>query len=242
MTAAQVVWHDAECGGYRADLPLWRALAAAADGPVLDVGAGTGRVALDLAAAGIDVVALDRDDVLLSVLSERARARGFGVATAHGDATDFALWPRRFAAVLAPMQLVQLLDAAGRTAFLRRAANHLAPGGVVACAVADALEGSQDDERTEPPLPDVREVDGAVFSSQVVAVRVDGDAFVIERLRQTVAVDGAMSVEPDVLRLHRVGADALRDEAAPVGLREVARHRVEATDEHVGSDVVVLAR
>ena len=37
-----VVWHDLECGGYDADLPLWRELAADADGPVLDLGAGTG--------------------------------------------------------------------------------------------------------------------------------------------------------------------------------------------------------
>ena len=44
-----VAWHDVECGGYDADLPLWRELAARRGGPVLDVGAGTGRVALDLA-------------------------------------------------------------------------------------------------------------------------------------------------------------------------------------------------
>ena len=53
------LWHDLECGGYREDLPAWRALAAATGGPVLDVGAGTGRVSLDLAAHGVDVVALD---------------------------------------------------------------------------------------------------------------------------------------------------------------------------------------
>ena len=52
-----VAWHDTECGSYDADLPLWRELAGA--GPVLDVGAGTGRVALDLAARGASVTALD---------------------------------------------------------------------------------------------------------------------------------------------------------------------------------------
>ena len=44
------VWHDVECASYEADLDLWRELAAAARGPVLDHGCGTGRVALDLAA------------------------------------------------------------------------------------------------------------------------------------------------------------------------------------------------
>src|SRR5439155_743 len=56
-----VIWHDVECGAYVADLPLWRELAAACEGPILDVGAGTGRVTLDLARHGHDVVALDRD-------------------------------------------------------------------------------------------------------------------------------------------------------------------------------------
>ena len=57
MSAA--IWHDIECGAYTADLPLWEELAAG--GTVLDVGAGTGRVALRLARAGCAVTALDRD-------------------------------------------------------------------------------------------------------------------------------------------------------------------------------------
>ena len=69
-----VAWHDVECGGYRADLPLWRELARAEAGPVLDVGAGTGRVALDLARAGHSVTALDREPELLDALV-RARCR-----------------------------------------------------------------------------------------------------------------------------------------------------------------------
>ena len=75
MSTRDVVWHDLECGGYDADLPLWRELAREAAGGVLDVGAGTGRVALDLAAAGHDVTALDLDPALLDVLA-RARGRG----------------------------------------------------------------------------------------------------------------------------------------------------------------------
>ena len=59
-----VIWHDLECGGYGAELPLWREPAAAEGGPVLDVGAGTGRVALDLARRGVEVHALDLDRAL----------------------------------------------------------------------------------------------------------------------------------------------------------------------------------
>jgi len=44
-----VVWHDLECGAYLEDLPVWQRLAAQHGNPILDVGAGTGRVTLDLA-------------------------------------------------------------------------------------------------------------------------------------------------------------------------------------------------
>ena len=53
--AEEAIWHDVECGSYREDLTLWLALADATGGPVADVGAGTGRVALALARAGHDV-------------------------------------------------------------------------------------------------------------------------------------------------------------------------------------------
>jgi 2-polyprenyl-3-methyl-5-hydroxy-6-metoxy-1,4-benzoquinol methylase len=68
---ATVVWHDLECGSYRADLPLWRELAAREGDPILDVGAGSGRVALELAGAGHRVTALDLDPDLLRVLRDR---------------------------------------------------------------------------------------------------------------------------------------------------------------------------
>ena len=59
MTSREVIWHDVENGSYAADLELWRTLAAEASGPILDLGAGTGRVARDLHAAGHEVHALD---------------------------------------------------------------------------------------------------------------------------------------------------------------------------------------
>ncbi len=237
MSEADVIWHDAECGHYRADKRLWRELAAAADGSVLDVGAGTGRVALDLAACGHDVTALDHDPALLSAL--HARAGGLAVSTVVADARTFAL-ECRFALILVPMQTVQLLPhAADRGAFLRCARAHLEPGGRLAAALADPFEGF-DAEHTEPPRPDVAHHGGVSYSSQAVAVRDEGDAMVIERIRRTVAADGSHTAAPDVVRLARLDAGTLEREGLGAGLRVHPRRRVEATDEHVGSVVVVL--
>jgi SAM-dependent methyltransferase len=234
---AAVIWHDLECGRYVADLPLWRELAAAADGPVLDVGAGAGRVALDLARAGHEVVALDSDPALLAAL--RRRAAGLAVETALADARSFALG-RRVALVIAPMQLVQLLGGpAGRADFLRCAAAHLEPGGLLACALADALEGF-DGSEGELPLPDLLERDGWLYASQPVAVRPTPGATVIERIRETVSPAGERSAEGDAIELDRLDAETLEDEGRAAGLELAGRRFVEMTEEHVGSEVVLL--
>lgn len=237
--ALHVLWHDLECGRYAADLPLWRELAADADGPLLDLGAGSGRVSLELARAGREVTALDLDPLLLAALRARAAGAGLAVATVRADARDFAL-PRRFALALAPMQTVQLLGGPdGRAGMLRSAAACLAPGGLLACALADALEGF-DAAHTEPPLPDVLERDGWVYASQPVAVRPDADGVTIERIRQTVAPDGARTAVGDAVRLDRLDGDVLEAEAAAAGLAPAGRRRVAMTEEHVGSEVVLL--
>ena len=97
------LWHDLECGDYREDLPYWRELAAETGGPVLDIGAGTGRVTLDLAAAGVEWSRLDIEPALLAALSHRA-----SVETVVADACTFEL-DRRFGLIVAPMQTLQLL-------------------------------------------------------------------------------------------------------------------------------------
>ena len=234
---SDVIWHDIECGGYDLDLPLWRELADREGSPVLDVGAGTGRVALDLARRGHEVVALDRDPALLDALRERGA--GLSVSTVAADARDFAL-DRRFALVIVPMQTLQLLGGpAGRARFLDCARAHLTGGGLLAVALADALDAF-DEDHDQPPVPDLREVGGVVYASRPVAVRDLGDRAAIERVREIVARDGTRTVSDDVIELDRVDADALAIEAAAFGLRAQAPRRVPATLEYVGSTVAML--
>jgi SAM-dependent methyltransferase len=237
MTVEAVVWHDVECGSYREDLALWRELAGA--GPVLDVGAGTGRVALDLAARDVPVVALDAEADLLAALSARAGAAGLEVETVTADARAFDLG-RRFAAIIVPMQTLQLLGGPeGRAAFLRCAAAHLEPGGLVAAALADALE-SFDAESDGLPEPDRAEVAGVRYASRPLAVIDEGDRAAIHRLREIAAPDGGRRESHDVIRLDRVDAGELEDEALALGLTTEPARRIPATDVYVGSTVVVL--
>jgi SAM-dependent methyltransferase len=231
------VWHDVECGGYTADLPLWRELAAAEAGPVLDVGAGTGRVALDLAAAGREVWALDREPELLETLTERAAARGVRVETVVADARDFAI-DRRFGLIIVPMQTIQLL--AERDGFLSAARRHLAPGGLLAVALTGALEAFDARNGMLPP-PDVREIGGWRYESYPMAVRIQPGGARIERVRRTIPPDGGPVTEcDDVIELAHVDVVRLEAEGRAAGLApEPARH-IAPTPEHVGSEVVLL--
>jgi SAM-dependent methyltransferase len=204
------------------------------------VGAGTGRVALDLARAGHEVVALDCDEVLLGALRERAEREGLRVETATGDARCFAL-DRGFALVLAPMQTVQLLGGPeGVEGFLRCAAAHLHPGGLLAAALAEAVAFTEDVELELPP-PDMLETGGWLYASQPVAVRRDpeGGAW-LERRREAFAPDGSRTVELDRVLLDTVSPAALRAAGLRAGLRPLPGHVVGATEDHVASDVILL--
>jgi SAM-dependent methyltransferase len=236
---SDVIWHDVECGRYDADLGLWRELAAQAAGPILDVGAGTGRVTLDLARSGHEVVALDLDPALLAVLEQRARAERLPVETVVADAGNFELARRDFAIVMAPMQTVQLLRPAGRLGFLRSARGHVAAGGLVAIALADALE-CFDADHVLLPLPDRLIVDSTLYSSQPVALRDHGETVAIERIREILTADGRRRVSDDVLHLDRVSIAALEAEGRAAGLTPLPARILPPTEEHVATSVVML--
>lgn len=233
-----VVWHDLECGGYTADLPLWRALSEGYAGPVLDIGAGTGRVTLELARAGVSVTALDRDEDLLAEL--RGRAAGLPVDAVCADARSFSLG-RSFSLCLVPMQTIQLLGGpSGRLAFFACAREHLAPGGRLAIALAEELEAFEIRAGAIGPLPDVCERDGVIYSSLPTAVRADGDGFVLEREREMVAADGSLWNERDQIRLDVVSAELIEREASSAGLEPAGREQIPETADHVGSRVVMF--
>jgi SAM-dependent methyltransferase len=233
-----VIWHDVECGGYGADLALWRELADERGGPILEFGCGTGRVTLDLARRGHEVTGVDSDPRLVAALRERAG--GLDLQALAVDARKLEL-PADFALVVAPMQMLQLLgERADRVAALAAAAGCLRPGGLVAVAIVEGVPAGGGE--MAQPLPDVAEVDGWVYSSLPLEIVDEGDAMLVTRLRQTVSPAGELTETVDETRLAVLRAEGLEREAADAGLRPAGRRELSETNAHVGSTVVLLTK
>ncbi len=231
------LWHDLECGDYAEDLPLWRALAAETGGPVLDVGAGTGRVTLALARTGVDVVAVDIEARLLEALARRAR--GLPVETVLADARRLP-GGRAVSLVVVPMQTLQMLGGReGRAAFLRGAGERLRPGGLLAAALADPLD-CFDEEHTEPPPPQVRDVVGVRYASQLLGVAGEGDRAALHRRREIVGE--RYEAHDVVIRLDRVRPAEVASEACELGYEPEPPREIAETERYLGSTVVMLRR
>jgi SAM-dependent methyltransferase len=131
-------WENARTLGRR-DVPFWRRLAARAQGRILELGCGTGRLSLPLARSGVDLVGVDRSAGMLARLAERAdalRARPNRPARGRlviirGDIRALPFAPNAFAMVLAPYGVLQsLLRRGDLDATFESVRRVLKPGGL----------------------------------------------------------------------------------------------------------------
>ena len=99
-------------------------------GTALELGCGTGRLAIPLARAGMHVTGLDVLPVMLERTKTRATEAGVDMDLVQGDMRTFDLGERRFSLIYLPnTTLPHLLETKDIIACFARAARHLAPGG-----------------------------------------------------------------------------------------------------------------
>jgi SAM-dependent methyltransferase len=93
---------------------------------VLDAGCGTGRVAIELARRGIDVVGADVDSSML----EAARAKSPGLTWVEADLTDPSLdLGRTFDVVVMAGNVLIFVPSGTEGQVIANAARHVSPGG-----------------------------------------------------------------------------------------------------------------
>lgn len=115
----------------------------AGGGPVLELGVGTGRLAVPIAQLGVEVVGIDASAAMLERLAVNAARAGAPVQGVLGDFADPPVGGRRFAAVLVAYNTLFNLTAPGAQARCFAAvARSLVPGGsFVVEAFVPAVDG-----------------------------------------------------------------------------------------------------
>ena len=132
--------YDSVYSYVRSDIPFYADLALASGGDVLELGVGTGRVALPIAALGVDVTGVDSSDAMLAVARRKAAAANIGgsLELARADMRDFDLRDangerRRFSLITMPFRgFLALMTVEDQTRALERVRLHLRRDGRLA--------------------------------------------------------------------------------------------------------------
>jgi SAM-dependent methyltransferase len=160
-----------------ADVPFYVALAREADGPLVELAVGNGRVAIPVAqATGRPVIGIDSSPAMLELARAGAAAAGVELDLREGDMRDLAL-DEPAALIYCPARALLHLPAwADRRRTFERVANSLRPGGRFAWnafAFDHTLAARLDGVRQDAPVPHT--VRYAVGDSRVDLV-LDGGA------------------------------------------------------------------
>lgn len=126
-------FYDAIHGEFRDDTGLWASFAGRTDRPVLEVGCGTGRIALELARQGYAVTGVDPSNAMLSLARKKAEDDAIDVSFIEGRVLDLTLETEHYGFVLLPLDVfLYCADGEEQRATLVRLREALVFNGVIA--------------------------------------------------------------------------------------------------------------
>lgn len=142
-------WENAQTVGRR-DIAFWQRMASKVDGPILELGCGTGRVAIPVARKGSTVIGIDRSESMLA--RARTRVRRTRLQTRlqliRGDIRHLPFPDRSFSMVMAPYGILQsLLDEKLLAATLKDVRRVLSRDGVFGLELVADLPAWEEYER-----------------------------------------------------------------------------------------------
>ena len=203
-------FHEIAPSQIAGDVAFYSDVARATGGAVLELGCGTGRITLALAAAGFDITGLDVSDGMLALARRKAAALPEGPRqrlTFVGQDMSALELGRRFSFVFVPFRSFQHLltsDLQKQTLFAIH--RHLEPGGRLALHLFDPRLDMLIDQGTPPPRQSgTHRPTGRRYVGEIVRTRFD-------HLAQT---------RHDLWRYAEIGADGeiLREDKREMVLR-----------------------
>ena len=142
-------WYELDFGGLSDDVAMYVELVSGGE-RVLELGAGSGRIATPLAEQGCAVTAVDSSEAMLG--AGEARMRAAGVEAVRGDMRCLSLGAEFDLVILGLSTFQHLLRRSDQLAALRSAARDLAAGGRL---VIDWTAPRADDIKGGPPVMQV---------------------------------------------------------------------------------------
>jgi SAM-dependent methyltransferase len=147
--------YDFSYSDFTEDIEFYENVARAIDGPLLELGVGSGRVAIPLAEAGYDVVGIDNSPSMLDVARRELEALGDidgSLELIEGDMTAFELG-RQFGMVFVAANTFQhLLTTEEQLACVRCAVKALQPRGIFSMSIRSPSTVTWDDTDGWAPM------------------------------------------------------------------------------------------
>ncbi|MDH5806946.1 MAG: class I SAM-dependent methyltransferase [Candidatus Methanomethylicaceae archaeon] len=121
--------YDIIYGGYKEDIEFYRNEARKAQGKVLEIGCGTGRIYLELLKDGIDIYGIDISKKMLEELKKKAKIMGLTPKVRLGDMRNFR-FREKFSLIIVPFRsFLYNLTTEDQLKTLKNFKRHLIKGG-----------------------------------------------------------------------------------------------------------------
>lgn len=202
---------------FSGDLAYFADLARAAQGPVLELMAGTGRVSIPMAAAGASLTCVDLSVAMLAVLGRKRALLDTPVRITCADVRALPFRPATFARAVLPFHaLSELLTLADRSALFSAVQRALRPGGSFVCTLHNPVARLRSLDGTWHVLSEVPRAGGGAVRLSLCASWDPASALVVGEQRIEAFAPGATAPSPDLLLPLRFSLPSL-DEALELG-------------------------
>jgi SAM-dependent methyltransferase len=227
-------WYDRLLTTEEKDVAFYRERAGSVDGPILELGCGTGRILVPLRRMGKDVEGLDISGEMLAICREKLAAEGLSATLYEQDCAAFSTGRRYDMIFMSGGSFHLIAEMEQVRSCLAHVHAHLNPDGVFlvdVCRFNDESDGMWEDGRT---ATDGREEFRCRHFTKLD--KKDQVRTLISRYELT--IDGELArTQEDVMKLRWYEGDQLADLLCEAGFSRVEQQRKTIIKTHEGTVV-----